>query len=495
MGLTITQETFEAEQYARFSERLRQSLAVLGALLETTGFGEQPPSLGAELELSIVDSTGKALPLNRDVLAQSLDPHLQLELDRFNLEYNLTPVLCAERPFAALETEMSGALESLNRACAKYRGRVAAIGILPTLEPAHLAPAAMTDLPRYRALSAGIRRLRRDPFRIEITGQDRLELAADDVTLEGASTSFQVHLRVRPSEFASLYNAAQLVTPLVLAVSANSPTLLGHRLWDETRVALFKQSVDSRPQADRAWRAAARVSFGHGWVRSGAHELFAEAVALFPALLPVLGPEDPVAAYRAGAIPRLEELRLHQGTVWRWNRAIFDPAEGGHLRVELRSLPSGPTPVDMLAGAALHVGLAAGLAPRVASILPGFPFEYAHWNFYRAAQRGLDAKLLWPTSRAPSPAERPVGELIAELLPIATEGLDRLGVASEEARRLLAIIAARIETGMTPARWQRRQLDRLEPRLGLPGALAAMLETYLREAASNRPIHEWGERP
>lgn len=495
MGLSIDRERFEPAEYERFSTRLKQSLGVLEDLLANPEFGQRPPSLGAELELSIIDPAGRPLPLNRDVLAESIDPQLQLELDRFNLEYNLSPVDCIGTPFASLEAEMRGALSSLGRVCAGYGARVAAIGILPTLVPANLEPGAMTDLPRYRALSAGLRRLRRDPFRIEITGEDRLELAADDVTLEGATTSFQIHLLVRPQEFAALYNAAQLATSVVLAASANSPTLLGHRLWDETRVALFKQSVDARPQAESAWRPASRVSFGHGWVRGGAYELFAEAVALFPPLLPVLADEDPAAAFRNGETPGLEELRLHQGTVWRWNRAIFDPVDGGHLRIELRSLPSGPTPVDMMAAAAFHVGLVAGLAPQMDALLPSFPFEYAHWNFYRAAQLGLDAQLLWPNGTAPSPAERPARELVHALLPTAAEGLDRLGVEAAEADRLLGIIAARCESGVTPARWQRQRIAELEPRLGRQGALTEMLERYLVLSESNRPIHEWGALP
>lgn len=491
MGLPITEEHFSKRDYERFGERLQQSLTALSRLLASPGFGEHAPSLGAELEVSIVDPAGVALPINRAVLAQCLDSQLQLELDRFNLEYNLSPVPCAGRPFRALEVEMENALATLNRNCAVHKGRVAAIGILPTLQAGHLKSSAMTDLPRYRALSAGLRRLRRDPFRIVINGRDRLEIAADDVTLEGATTSLQIHLRVAPRDFAATYNAAQLATPLALAVCANSPTLLGHRLWDETRVALFKQSVDSRPQDERRWRPAARVSFGHGWVRESAYELFAEAVALFPPLLPVLGPQDPLECLDSGGIPGLEELRLHQGTVWRWNRAIFDPAEEGHLRIELRSLPSGPTPIDMMAGAAFHVGLARGLRDRIAELLPGFPFEYAHWNFYRAAQEGLDARILWPGTEAPSPLERPVRDLIPELLPVAEEGLHLLGVEDGESKRLLAIIDARVKCSITPAKWQRDCLDRLERSMGRQDALAAMLAAYLGEADSKLPVHEW----
>ncbi|NNL83997.1 MAG: glutamate--cysteine ligase, partial [Myxococcales bacterium] len=304
-----------------------------------------------------------------------------------------------------------------------------------------------------------------------------------------------VHFLVPPDAFARVYNAVQLTTPLALAASTNSPTFLGHRLWDETRVALFKQSVDSRPVEAQRWRAPARVSFGHGWVRSGAFELFQEAVSLFPPLLPVLSDEDPAEVQAGGGIPNLGELRLHQGTVWRWNRAIFDPASGGHLRIEMRALPSGPTPVDMMAAAAFQVGLAHALREEVERCIPGFPFEYAQWNFYRAAQSGLDAKVLWPSSRAPSPVERPVDELILEMLPRADEGLDQLGVDVAERRRLLGVFRDRVESGVTPSRWQHRVLEQRKSRMHRQDALREMLEEYLAHADRRLPIHEWRDHP
>jgi len=491
MGLAILQESFEERDYARFAERLRVEIEVLAELLARPGFGEGPESLGAELELSLVDAAGRALPINRGVLAASGDPHLQLEIDRFNLEYNLTPVPGRGRPFAALEAEMSRALADLARIAAPLGGRVVAVGILPTLGPDDVGSAAMSDLPRYRALAAGIRRLRREPFRIRINGLDGLALEADDVTLEGAATSFQLHLRVPPAQFAATYNAAQLATPIALAAGANSPFFLGRRLWDETRVALFKQSVDERSPDTQRWHPPARVSFGHGWVRRGAHELFAESVALFAPLLPVLGDEDPRAALSGGRLPRLEELRLHQGTVWRWNRAVYDPADGGHVRIELRALPSGPTPLDMMASAAFLIGLTLGLRDSIGEKLPAFPFAHAEWNFYRAAQQGLEARLLWPARQAPSPVERPVAALIRELLPLAERGLDGLGVEPGETRRLLGVIAARVESATTGARWQRLALERLDGGSRSPEAFRALLEAYLERAASGLPVHEW----
>ena len=495
MGLFIDQEQFEEADYVRFEQRLQESLVALEQLLQRPGFGEGPVTLWAELELTIIDSAGRALPLNRTLLAQSLDPRLQLELDRFNLEYNLSPVPARGAPFAALEAEMQQAIGELDAYAGGHGGSVVSIGILPTLSADDLQADAMTDLPRYRALSAGLRRLHSGPYEVRIDGEEPLSVTCDDVTLEGANTALQLHIRVDPALFAAAYNAIQIATAPALALAANSPVFLGHRLWDETRVALFKQAVDVRAPQESGWRLPARVSFGHGWVREGAYELFAEAVALYPCLLPVTGDEDPLEPVRSGELPRLDELRLHQGTVWRWNRAIYDPSAGGHVRIEMRALPSGPTPIDMVASAAFLIGLSQGLRSEMDRLLPAFPFEYAEHNFYRAAQFGLDAPLLWPSLSGPSPRELRVRELIPELLPLAEQGLASLDVEESEIQRLLDVIRARLETGTTPARWQQRMLDRLDRRVPRSEALAQMLACYLREAKSGRPVTEWSEEP
>jgi hypothetical protein len=214
-------------------------------------------------------------------------------------------------------------------------------GILPTLRAEELRLAALSDARRFRALDNGIRRLRHEPSRVRIDGADPLELAVDDVALEGANTSFQVHLRVDPERFTATYNAVQLATGPVLAVAGNSPTFLGRRLWEETRVALFKQVVDDRDAAGKASRRVCRVAFGTGWVRDGAAELLEDSVRLHEPIMPVLAAERPLDRVDGGQVPALEELRLHQGTVWTWNRAIYDPTAGGHLRVEMRALPAG----------------------------------------------------------------------------------------------------------------------------------------------------------
>ncbi len=488
MGVEITRERFEAADYARFARCLTDQLATLRALLARPGFGDGPPSLGAELEVSLVDGTARPLGVNRAVLASTLDPRVTLEVDRFNLELNTRPCPLAGAPFAALAAELDDGLAELRRATAIYGGRVATIGILPTLSAADLGAAALTDSARFRALSAAIRDLRHEPFPIRIGGDDPLEIDADDVTLQGANTSFQLHLRVAPADFARVYNAAQIATGPALAVAGNSPLFLGHRLWEETRVALFRQSVDERVDAEPDdWRPA-RVSFGHGWVRRGAYELFAESVALHPALLPVCGADRAPAAEEA---PPLHELRLHHGTVWRWNRAVYDDAAGGHLRIELRALPCGPTVADMAANAAFLVGLTLALAPRVDDLLPRLTFGHARRNFYAAARDGLAAELLWPCEATPSPEPRAAAALVTSLVPLARAGLVANGVRAQDADAHLAVIVARATSGATGARWQRRALERLGG--GGMGAdtLAALLERYLAAAATGRPVHEW----
>jgi hypothetical protein len=493
MGLEIARDRFDEAEFASFSEKLKLDLEALGLLLDRPGFGVGPPSIGSELELNLVDADGRPALINQEVLELAADERLTLEVNRFNLEINARHTLLAGRPFSAMHAELEHALAAARSGAAGRGARVAAIGILPTLERRHLGAAALSDARRYRALAAGLLRLRGEPFEIRIDGDDALSVRSHEVTFEGANTSFQIHLRVEPGAYARTYNAAQAATAVALAVAANSPFFLGQRLWHETRVALFRQAVDDRADAqDDDWRPA-RVSFGHGWVRRGARELFEEAVSLHEPVLPVLGDEDPMAVVEAGGVPRLDELRLHHGTVWRWNRAVYDPSQGGHLRIELRALPAGPCVRDTVANAAFLVGLTLGLAPSMDEFVAGFTFGHARRNFYEAARFGLDAVLLWPEAVAPSPRSIGARALIERLLPEARRGLLAGGVEAAEADAWLAIIAARAASGVTGAVWQRgayaRALEHHPPR----EALRLMLESYLAASERDFPVHTWSD--
>jgi hypothetical protein len=488
MGTDIDQAEFDDSDNARFAERLEECLSALGQLLERPGFGVGPATVGAELELFLVDAAARPLPHNQAVQAAAADPRITVELDRFNLELNASPVPLAGRPFAALGSELNVLLDHVAHAARGRAGRPALIGILPTLTRADLSPGALTEVPRYRALNTGLRRLRGDPFRILIAGADPLELASEDVALEGANSSFQIHLRVDPADFTRTYNAAQLATAPVLAVSGNSPTFLGHRLWEETRIALFKQSIDER-QGPR--RRPARTALGTGWLRDGALELFTESVRLHPPLLPILSDRGPPPGSRRRQAPPLEELRLHHGTVWRWNRAVYDPASGGHLRIEMRALPAGPTVIDMLANAAFLIGLTLSLASQDQQWTYALPFERADHGFYRAAQRGLSARLTWPAGHRDQARTLPAAKLVAELVPAARQGLLQAGVTPAEADTLLGVISARTATGQTGAVWQRATLAAARRHHDAERALAVMFDRYLQCADTGLPVHTW----
>lgn len=492
MGANVDREQFGSEDHARFAAQLELDLAALKTALAIPGFGAGSTTLGAELEMSLVDGAGLALPLNAEVIAQRPHPQLALELDRFNLEYNLSAVDGAGRPFLAFEREMHTAITSLRDAAAELGGDIALCGILPTLRATDLQPSIITDVARYHALSNALRAQRGAPFQIDIQGEESLQHSCDDVTMEGAATSFQVHIRVEPEQFAALYNAAQLAIAPVLALSTNSPIFLGKRLWRETRVALFKQAVDSRTDAQQG-RVLPRVIFGRGWVQQGVAELFEAAVRDFPALLPAVAGEDPAAALAQGGAPQLSALRLHAGTVWPWNRPVYDPARGGHLRVELRALPAGPTAIDMAASAALLVGLSLGLQPRMAQLQQALPFEVAQANFFSAAQFGIDAQLLWPGPGDGPPQRHTLATLMPQLLELAHAGLERLGVEADERSRLLGVVRARAQAHTTGACWQLRMLDRLSTLGSREQALSAMFACYLRESHGGKPVHEWSE--
>ncbi|MFG3436708.1 glutamate--cysteine ligase [Nonomuraea sp. NPDC047897] len=464
MGQDLDKERFSEAEYTRFGERLREQLGELRALLAEPGFGRGPVTIGAELELVLVDAAGRPLPRNAEVREALGDPRVVLELGRYNLEVNLTPVPLAGRPFQILGAEVQEALTRVDAAVPG--GGAVPIGILPSLATGDFTKEAISDQNRYRAMGRGFRRLRLEPFLVKI---EDLELSVEDVILEAANTSWQVHLRTPPERFARLFNAAQLATGPVLAACGNSPFFLGRRLWEETRIALMEEAADDR-DVERRYRKDGRVTFGSDWVREGAYELFERYVRDYDPILPDLRDSDD---------PRdVPELRLHQGTVWQWNRPVYDPADGGHLRVEMRALPAGPTCADMTANAAFLLGLTLAQAERD---LTGYRFGETYQNFYRAAMHGLDAKLSWPGVDG----ELQAADLVLRLLPEARAALLEAGVVPDDVDAALDIIRERTRLRRTGAVWQREAMARFG------GDAERLVREYHEHSLSGLPVHIW----
>lgn len=491
MGLAINRTDFTQTDYASFSRRLDRNLIAFRALLERDGFGVGPCSIGAELELYVIDKDGYANPINEQICQALGDPHLTVELNRFNLEIDFDPLPAAGAPLSHYVSEMHDMLAKLEAVAKPLGAGIVTVGILPTLREDDFGADVMTPTPRYQALTAGLTRMRGDQFALNIDGDDPLHLTTDDITLEGATTSLQLHLKVAPHDFVDTFNAAQLATPLALALGANSPILLGHRLWHETRIALFKQSIDARHFEAGTWRPPARVSFGHGWARRSVCELFEEGARLHQPILPIVTDEEPMDEVNAGRVPALQEMRLHHGTIWSWNRAVYDHHGDGHLRIEMRALPAGPTPMDMMANAALLFGLTASLRNDINTLLPAIPFQIAEYNFYRAAQCGIDATILWPTHNQSALRERPLIDVVGELLGRAADGLGELGLDNDEITHHLAVIRARIEARQTGASWQRAMFRALYDGNNRIEALQLLMRRYQQQVTSGHPVHDW----
>ncbi len=493
MGQQIETVSFTESEHKTFQSRLLDNLQSLKQVLQRPDFGRGEVSIGAELEMYLVDEQTRPLSLNRTLLERSGHPQLALELNRFNIEYNLTPVFAADRPFSLLEREMQLAMSHLNELLLPEQGSVLPIGILPTLKRSDFGPHAMTDERRFTALSRALAAKRGSMFSIHIDGDEPLSLRARDVTLEGANTSFQLHFKVSPDSFADLFNTLQLVTPVMVALAANSPFMLEHKLWHETRVPLFQQAIDGRSAEESQRGVPSRVDFGSGWVREGAYELFAEMVHLHEPLLPVSGTEDSLLVAGQGGVPKLDELRLHAGTIWPWNRVVYDPAQGGHLRIEIRALPAGPSACDMAANAAFYLGVAAGLKHRINDIIPALPFSTLRSNFETAARRSLKAELMWHNPDPPyGLTKQSTVEIASSLIPVARQGLLSLEVEPGEIETQLRIIEKRLQTGTNGAIWQRREYHRLCRTLHSHAALVKMVQNYRIHQQANLPVAEWG---
>ena len=494
MGLSIKTTEFAPEEFERFAAKVRTDLKALTRLLNQPGFGEGESSIGAEVEFYIVNSDLRVQPINTDIAARVQDPQLTVELNRFNLEYNLSPQAFKGSPFARTEQELLTAIRRIDEHAAPLDGELVPIGILPTLRQSDMGAQVMTDEPRYHALSKALLEQRGEPFSIHIGGNDVINLEADDVYMEGANPSFHLHWRVPAHRFADYFNAVQLVTPVVLALASNSPSLFGHHLWDETRIALFKQSIDSRSPNHKTWRHPPRVYYGTGWIRS-AWELFAASASLYPPIIPLMSEEDPMAMIDRGEVPKLAELRLHQGTTWPWNRAIYDHTEGGHLRIEIRSMPAGPTAADMCANGLFIIGAALAVLDDIGHLTSILPFHYTEHNFYRAAKYGVGAEIIWPHKDQVQLQDTPLLTVARELLPRACEALAQTAVDESEIRRLLGIIEGRIETAMPGARWQRHITESLFKTVSPDDAFRTMLSLYMANQKKNTPIHEWTLSP
>ena len=496
MGDSVVVQSFSRQDRTEFRAKVTRCLDALATMLAEGQFDVAEPQLGLEIELNLVDGQRNPAMSNEQVLEAIANPAFQTELGQFNIEINVAPRPIGDASIEELEQVLRAALNAADERASAVGCGLAMIGMLPTLDETHFTEDWLSTDPRYSLLGQQILAARGEDIELRLDGpalsdgapRESLDIVCDTILPEAACTSVQLHLQVPPEEFASYWNSAQAIAGVQVALAANSPFFAGRALWHETRIPMFEQATDTRSQELKNQGVRPRVWFGERWITS-IFDLFEENSRYFPALLPVCTDEDPFEVLAAGGSPKLAELRMHNGTIYRWNRPIYDaPGDGHHLRLENRVLPAGPSITDVLADAAFYYGLVRALAETDRPLWTQMTFDAAAENLHSAARDGIESRLYWPEVGWVGPREL----VLRRLLPLASEGLDAYGVAAEVKDRYLGIIEQRCLTGRNGAVWQRGNVAAREVAgQSRSQALHGMLSEYLERMHSGEPVHTW----
>jgi hypothetical protein len=470
MSQEIGTAHFTPADLVEFRARLRAETELLATWIAEGILASGPKTGGYELEGWLVGPDLRPRPCAGELLARLGNPQVIHEVATFNLEINGQPQALQGRSLSRMAEELTATWAGAQAVGTALGARLVMIGILPTLREADLVIANMTPSNRFPILNAQILAQHQgQPLQLHIQGQDRLEITRQDVMATATTTSFQIHLKISPAESARVYNLSKIISAPLVAVSANSPYLFGLDLWRETRIPVYEQTTSV------TWSSRSdRTSFGHRYAQGSVLECFQANLRDFPVYLPELL-DEPVES--------LAHLRLHNGSIWRWNRPVvgFDPDGTPHLRIEHRPLSAGPTILDVVANAALYFGVIQSLLQEPQPPEASLPCPVARANFYRAAQLGLDARLQWLGGRVATAREI----IASDLLPRARWGLRHLGFEPGEIARWLGILEGRVRTGQTGAEWQRAYIARHGP------DMTALVGAYLERQQSGRPVHDW----
>jgi hypothetical protein len=470
MGQEIADTRFDAEAFAEFRRRVAAETRLLGEWIGDGLLRSDVRRFGLEVEAWLIDRDCAPAPRNQAFIEALADPLVVPELALFNFELNTEPEVLGpgalERMHAALEARWQRCRDTAD----SMRLRPLLTGILPTVRSDHLTLRNMSPLKRYRAINDQVFRLRHgEPILLDISGREHLRHRHQDVMLESATTSLQIHVEVDAGEAARAFNVCKMLSALTVGASGNSPYLFGRELWQETRIPLFEQAV-----AVGGSDYSKRVTFGVRYARDSIMECFEANRDRYPVILPDLMDQPP---------EHLAHLRLHNGTIWRWNRPLigFDAAGRPHCRIEHRVIAAGPSVLDVIANAVLFLGLFEHLmrAPRSDELR--LPFGVARDNFYAAAHHGLESPVRWSDGRT-----HRLGDLLgAHLLTAAADGLLAAGVPRADAEPWLDILRERVTGGQTGSAWQTAWVGR-------HGAdFAALVDAYSERQAGGRPVHEW----
>lgn len=486
MGEHKVNRSLTEERKALFIRHLLDDVKALEIMLENDQIEKGITRIGAEQEFCLVTRDWRPASNNQEILEKIDDPHFTTELARYNLEINLDPRELKDNCFSRVENELRQHLDKAKKVSEEHDTRVILTGILPTISKTHLAFNYITPYPRYYALNEMLMSLRRSNFQLHLQGVDELSISHDSVLFEACNTSFQLHLQIDPEDFISSFNWSQAIAGPVLSICCNSPLLLGRELWNETRIALFRQSIDTRHITEALKDQEPRVAFGSNWATGTAASIYKENISKYKIILSSEMDENSLELLEQGKIPKLKALNLHSGTIYPWNRACYGVGNGKpHLRIENRYIPAGPSVLDELANFALWVGIMRGRPKHYDDMAKIMDFREAKSNFVKAARNGKDAVMCWEGKKYSAK------KLLKKVfLPIAYDGLRKEGVDENDIKRLLGIIEMRLK-GHSGATWMISNYRNLIKCVKKDKALRIITKyTYLNQAKGT-PIHQW----
>ncbi len=471
-----------------FLRHLLNDIQALEHLIENGLIEKGQTRIGAEQEYCLVNKDLRPAMSGPEVLATMGDPHFTSELARWNLEINLDPQDAGPGCLNRMDQQLAQMLTLAQEKATAHDNLVVLTGILPTIRKSELDFEFMTPNPRYKVLGNILKEMRGEEFQLYIEGVDEVSLKHDSILFEACNTSFQVHLQVDPDEFADMYNWAQVISGPVLSCCVNSPILLGKELWSETRIALFRQSLDIRRAGHYVRDKQPRVAFGNDWLRHSAVEIFKNDVAKYKLLIAADIEEDSMEMVENGQVPHLRAMNLHNGTVYKWNRACYGVGNGvPHLRIENRYIPAGPTRHDEMANTTFWIGLMSAMPDKCrGNWEKHFYFQEVRSNFLKAARNGLSNEFVWFGQQ-----KEACQLLLDDLLPMAADGLQRLGIPDDEFKPYLQIIEDRVTCKQTGSAWIINSLRRLRDKHTVDECLLIITRQMHEYCKNAVPGHLW----
>ena len=493
MGIQ-TAGVMQGAELQNFVSHLLRDVQALEYMLDNNWFETETIRIGAEQEMCLIDNkTFRPASINMEVLEKMKEhPWCVTELARFNLEINLSPQVFTGNALSLMEQENTRNLAIIQEHLNGFDSQIILTGILPTLRKPDLGIHNLTPKERYFALVEAINSsLQKGSIEFKLDGIDELSISHDSPLIEACNTSYQVHLQVKPNDFAPLYNISQTLAAPVIAIAANSPLVFGKRLWHESRIALFQQAMDTRSSNDHMRERSSRVNFGKGWLKNSILDIYKEDISRFRVLLGGEVDEDSLEMIRSGKVPKLRALQLHNSSVYRWNRPCYGISDNGmpHLRIENRVLAAGPTVVDEIANAAFWLGAMIGMHEHYGDITKHLSHEDIRDNFDKACKFGIDSKFNWVKDSKVTAVDL----IREELIPLAKQGLEKQGINKDDIKKYLGIIEGRAKKHTNGARWMLRTFSRLKQETTVNEAITVMTAAMVKNQNLSKPVHTWDE--